>query len=111
MSGRITVHVLDTATGRPAAGMVLRLARLGPDGATLGNFLTNADGRCDGPLLEGAGLRAGLYELVFEVGQWRGDGAGFYDSVPIRFRIDDPGAHYHVPLLIAPFGYSTYRGS
>ncbi len=111
MSGRITVHVLDTATGRPAAGMELRLARLAPLPAELGVFRTNADGRCDGPLLEGATLCAGVYELLFEVGRWRGDGGGFYEGVPIRFRIDDAGAHYHVPLLISPFGYSTYRGS
>jgi 5-hydroxyisourate hydrolase len=108
--GRLTTHVLDTATGRPAVGMPLDLFRL--DGAVrlhIGHCRTNADGRCDRPLLEGEALHAGAYEIVFGVGAWQA--GGFYDEVPIRFRIADPAAHYHVPLILAPFGYSTYRGS
>ncbi|HEY1935468.1 MAG TPA: hydroxyisourate hydrolase [Acetobacteraceae bacterium] len=115
-SGRLTVHVLDTAAGRPAVGLALSLYRC--DGATrelLTAQTTNVDGRCDGPLLSGEALRPGSYEIVFDVRAWRiarGDAElGFYDEVPIRFRITDPTAHYHVPLLLAPFGYSTYRGS
>jgi 5-hydroxyisourate hydrolase len=116
MSGRLTTHVLDTAAGRPAAGLTLDLYRLeGKTRAHLGSFRTNADGRCDAPLLAGEALRAGEYEIVFAVGTWRAGGgqagAGFYDTVPIRFRVTDPAGHYHVPLILAPFGYSTYRGS
>lgn len=110
-AGRLTVHVLDTTAGRPAAGLSLSLARLeGTTPVPLGVWTTNADGRCDAPLLQGEALRAGEYEIVFEVAAWR-SGGGFYDRIPIRFRIDDPAAHVHVPLLLAPFGYSTYRGS
>lgn len=109
-TGRLTTHVLDTATGRPAAGLPLDLFRLVEgERVHLGSFRTNADGRCDAPLLAGAALAEGLYELVFGVAAWRG--GGFYDEVPIRFRIADAAAHYHVPLILAPFGYSTYRGS
>ena len=116
MSGRITVHVLDTATGAPARFMPIALARLEADGrVALGEWRTNHDGRCDAPLLEGAALVPGLYEVVFGVSAWRqarGDAdPGFYDDIPIRFRIRDAAAHYHVPLLISPYGYSTYRGS
>jgi 5-hydroxyisourate hydrolase len=114
--GRLTVHVLDTARGRPAAGLRLDLFRL--DRAArqhLGTWRTNTDGRCDGPLLEGAALEAGSYAIVFDVAGWRAalgePEPGFYDEVPIRFRITDPAAHYHVPLILAPYGYSTYRGS
>jgi 5-hydroxyisourate hydrolase len=106
MTGRLTTHVLDTATGRPAAGLRITLRR---GGAVLGRFVTNADGRCDGPLLEGESLVAGEYELLFDVGAWR-DG-GFYREIPIRFCVDDASGHTHVPLLLSPFGYSTYRGS
>ncbi|MDA8253712.1 MAG: hydroxyisourate hydrolase [Rhodospirillales bacterium] len=114
--GRLTTHVLDTAAGRPAAGLTLDLFRLDGEGRRcLGTFRTNADGRCDAPLLAGAALAAGAYEIVFAVGAWRAAqgaaGAGFYDEVPIRFRVGDPDGHYHVPLILAPFGYSTYRGS
>ena len=115
MSGRLTTHVLDTSAGRPAAGLALDLFRLGGEGRQhVGTFRTNADGRCDGPLLSGEALAAGTYEIVFAVGAWRaaqGGGAGFYDEVPIRFRVTDPAGHYHVPLILAAYGYSTYRGS
>lgn len=110
--GRITTHVLDTATGKPAAGMTITLARIEVmDRHELGRFVTNADGRCDSPLLSGAALTEGEYELTFHVAEWRGGGPGFYDAIPIRVRIRDPHGHYHVPLILAPFGYSTYRGS
>jgi 5-hydroxyisourate hydrolase len=114
--GRLTTHVLDTAAGRPAAGLRLDLYRL--EGAArrhLGSFQTNSDGRCDSPLLAGTAMAVGVHEIVFAVGEWRAAqgavGSGFYDEVPIRFRITDAAAHYHVPLILAPFGYSTYRGS
>lgn len=111
-TGRITTHVLDTATGRPGAGMTVTLVRLLPDAReTIGRFVTNADGRCDGPLLHGEALVAGTYELTFDVAGWRGGAAGFYDEIPICFRVSDAGAHHHVPLILSPFGYSTYRGS
>ncbi|ABE57432.1 hydroxyisourate hydrolase [Chromohalobacter beijerinckii] len=117
--GYLTTHVLDTARGCPARGMRLSLYRL--DGDTrqaLGEFVTNEDGRCDGPLLEGEAFRVGEYELLFEAGEYldRQDevpptGPRFLARIPLRFGIDDAGAHYHVPLLLSPFGYSTYRGS
>lgn len=109
MSGRLTTHVLDAATGQPASGLSLSLCAL-PSRAILGTWRTNADGRCDAPLLAGDALLAGEYELTFEVAGWR-HGPGFYDTVPIRFRVTDPAAHHHVPLILSPFGYSTYRGS
>ncbi len=111
-AGRITTHVLDTATGRPAAGLRIELNR-SDDGLwqCVGRFSTNRDGRCDAPLLAGEALRAGLYEIVFHVGDWREGQPGFYDAIPIRFTVSDPLAHHHVPLILSPFGYSTYRGS
>jgi len=109
--GRLTTHVLDTASGSPAVGLRLRLSRLLADEAPrkLGVWRTNAGGRTDAPLLARDAVEPAEYELLFEVAEWR-QTAGFYDVVPIRFRIGDPGAHYHVPLILAPFGYSTYRG-
>ncbi|MCI3923729.1 hydroxyisourate hydrolase [Paenibacillus sp. TRM 82003] len=115
MSGRLTTHVLDTALGRPASGMRLQLWRMSPVPELLVEAGTNADGRLDAPLLEGAAMRAGVYEIVFFAGAYlrRTQAApiAFLDDIPIRFRIDAPEEHYHVPLLIAPGGYSTYRGS
>jgi 5-hydroxyisourate hydrolase len=111
--GRLSTHVLDTAAGLPAAGVRVVLRR---DGAVLADTRTNADGRTDQPLLEGAAFRPGTYELTFHVGDYfRGRGAAladppFLDVVPLRFSIADD-ANYHVPLLVSPFGYSTYRGS
>jgi 5-hydroxyisourate hydrolase len=117
MPGRLTTHVLDTAHGRPAADVALELARLGPGGGdrrVLRTLRTNADGRTDAPLLEGDEFAAGVYELVFDVGEYF-EGAGgeppFLDRVPVRFGIANPDAHYHVPLLASPWSYSTYRGS
>jgi hydroxyisourate hydrolase len=110
--GRLTTHVLDTARGRPAAGVAIELWR---DGASLLRTRTNDDGRTDQPLLEGESLQAGEYELVFDVGAYF-VGADITDPpflgrVPVRFGVADPAAHYHVPLLASPWAYSTYRGS
>lgn len=113
-AGRITTHVLDTAAGKPAAGLKIDFYRL--DGAArelIISVATNDDGRCDEPLLAGDAMTAGTFELVFHVGDYLGrtDDVSFLDEVPVRFGIADPAAHYHVPLLVSPFGYSTYRGS
>ena len=115
--GRLTTHVLDTASGRPAAGLKIALYRVsGNSHKKLKEVVTNADGRCDAPLLEGKEFKAGQYELVFFAGDYlRQSGATlpdplFLDQIPIRFGMAED-AHYHVPLLLSPFGYSTYRGS
>jgi len=116
--GRLTTHVLDTATGRPAAGVRIELHRLvGATRQPITETITNADGRCDGPILEGEDFLVGVYELTFHAGAYFDALAldlpepKFLDTVPIRFGISEAGQHYHVPLLIAPFGCSTYRGS
>ncbi len=113
--GRLTTHVLDTANGVPAAGIEVELASLRSDGdRVVAKATTNSDGRLPTPLMEGDTMLAGLYELRFAVGAYfrnRGPGEGFYETVPVRFRIESPEQHYHVPLLVSPFGYSTYRGS
>ena len=109
--GRLTTHVLDTAQGRPGAGIRIELLVLeGAAWHSVKTVQTNADGRTDAPLLEGASLRAGTYQLVFHVGAYF-KGAGFLDLVPVRFRIADAAQHYHVPLLCSPWSYTTYRGS
>lgn len=115
--GRLTTHVLDTALGRPAAGLALALYLLDGDARReLASAVTNADGRCDAPLLEGKAFATGTYELVFFAGDYlRRTSAAlpdplFLDRVPIRFGIAEE-RHYHVPLLLSPYGYSTYRGS
>jgi 5-hydroxyisourate hydrolase len=115
---RLTTHVLDTAHGRPAHGVGLSLHRLGPGGRwdLVTRRRTNIDGRCDQPLLQGADFRPGRYELVFEVGAYFRliatalPPVPFLDEVPVRFGIFDD-RHYHVPLLVSPWSYSTYRGS
>jgi len=110
MSGRLTTHVLDTAAGRPAAGIPIELARVDGDRReVLRAVTTNADGRTDEPLLVDNELAAATYELVFDLGDHFGE--GFLDRVPVRFTVADPDAHYHVPLLASPWSYSTYRGS
>jgi 5-hydroxyisourate hydrolase len=115
--GRLTTHVLDTARGRPAAGLRIDLHRLRQGGGreALASHLTNADGRIDGPLLEGGSMLAGEYELVFHAGAYQAAsglaGEPFLGEVPVRFTIADPAAHYHVPLILSPYGYATYRGS
>ena len=117
MAGRLTTHVLDTALGKPAAGITIALYRVtGNSHRKIAETVTNADGRTDGPLLEGKALQEGQYELIFFAGDYlrqTGQGAGvlFLDQVSIRFGVADAGQHYHVPLLLSPFGYSTYRGS
>lgn len=115
--GRLTTHVLDTAHGRPAAGLRIALYRLGAAGETLlAEATTSADGRTDGPLLSGD-LEPGVYELRFAVGAYFAASGlalpapAFLDIVPVRFGIADPAGHYHVPLLASPWAYSTYRGS
>ncbi|MEZ5666658.1 MAG: hydroxyisourate hydrolase [Alphaproteobacteria bacterium] len=116
--GRLTTHILDTARGCPAAGVNLSLERVVDNALiALGSFATNADGRVDRPLLEGEAMQVGDYEILFRVGDYfaanrvpRPNGP-FLDLVPVRFRIADADAHYHVPLLLSPYGYSTYRGS
>ena len=116
--GRLSTHVLDTAKGKPAAGVKIMLYRVsGQSHRKLKEVVTNADGRSDGPLLEGDKLEPGIYELVFCAGSYLresgqgGEGVLFLDEIPIRFGVVDASQHYHVPLLISPFGYSTYRGS
>ena len=115
--GRLTTHVLDTALGRPAAGLKIELHLLGSPSRLLKTATTNADGRVDDPLLSDSDLRAGQYELRFFAGDYlrrRGCKLGepaFLDVIPVRFGVAEPQSHYHVPLLLSPFGYSTYRGS
>ena len=115
--GKLTTHVLDTATGRPAAGLEIWLYRVsGNSHAKIKAVITNSDGRCDEPLLAGKDFSTGQYELVFFAGDYLRKKGGalpaplFLDQVPIRFGMAEE-THYHVPLLISPFGYSTYRGS
>lgn len=116
--GFLTTHVLDTARGRPAEGMEIALFRIeGNARVPLARLRTNADGRTDTPILGRDGFGPGVYELNFHAGDWM-DATGiaaesprFLDVIPIRFGISDAHAHYHVPLLVSPFGYSTYRGS
>lgn len=115
--GRLTTHVLDTTHGRPAAGMGIDLLLVHGDHAhTVLSVVSNADGRCDKPLLEGEAFSPGTYELLFNVGAYFAKlGVAqlkpFLDVVPVRFMISEPDMHYHVPLLVSPYGYSTYRGS
>lgn len=116
--GRLTTHVLDTARGKPAAGVKIALYRVsGNSHRKIAETVTNADGRTDAPMLEGKALTPGSYELVFSAGAYlraSGQASGevlFLDEIPIRFGVADAEAHYHVPLLISPFTYSTYRGS
>ena len=116
--GRLTTHVLDTALGKPAAGLTIDLFWLEHgDRQWITTVKTNADGRVDAPLVEGVGFMAGTYELLFHAGDYlRGTGAdlpdpAFLDVIPLRFGVADPSSHYHVPLLLSAYGYSTYRGS
>jgi 2-oxo-4-hydroxy-4-carboxy-5-ureidoimidazoline decarboxylase len=109
-TGRLSTHVLDTQAGRPAAGVKVALYEVGASArGLLVETVTNADGRTDKPLIAGEPLRIGTYELNFHVGAYFGN--GFLDIVPIRFSIAEPEGHYHVPLLVTPWSYSTYRGS
>ena len=116
--GRLTTHVLDTAHGLPGAGVRIVLHRIDAGSRTrICERLTNADGRCDAPLLEGEALIPGSYELDFHLGDYfaaRGlalPEPRFLDVVTLRVGIHDAGAHWHIPLLASPWSYSTYRGS
>jgi 5-hydroxyisourate hydrolase len=121
MSGKLSTHVLNTADGCPAAGMLIELWKLDDNKRSLAKTtMTNADGRTDAPLLTGDDFTTGQYELVFFVGDYfaRREAsvktpptARFLDHVPVRFGITDANANYHVPLLVSPWSYSTYRGS
>lgn len=120
MAGRLTTHVLDTAQGRPAANVLIEVWRCDDDGTPvrrLKTARTNTDGRTDAPLLSDEEMGVGVYELIFAVGDYFGaQGIAvtsplFLDHVPIRFGIADAKAAYHVPLLVSPWAYSTYRGS
>ena len=116
--GRLTTHVLDTAAGKPGRNIGTTLFRLaGQSRQKICETRTNDDGRCDRPLLEGETLTAGIYELDFAVGDYfKALGTvlpqpAFLDVVTLRFGVADEAAHYHVPLLVSPWAYSTYRGS
>ncbi len=115
----LTTHVLDLTRGRPAPGVRIELYELGEDGdrRLITSTTTNSDGRTDKPLIAGTEARVGKFELLFHAGDYfRAEGAAipdppFLDVVPIRFAVADPASHYHVPLLVSPWSYSTYRGS
>jgi len=123
--GALTTHILDTATGKPGGGIAIELYRLGTSRQLLRTATTNSDGRCDPPLLQGTAFESGQYELVFHAGAYFARQAGkpyeaqsqdperlpFLDLVVVRFGVADAGQNYHVPLLISPFSYTTYRGS
>jgi len=118
MAGRLTTHVLDTVRGIPAAGVDIALFTItDEDRRLLLLQRTNANGRTNEPLLLGAAMRVGQYELVFAVGAYfkasriATSDPPFLTDVPLRFSVADAGAHYHVPLLVSPWAYSTYRGS
>jgi 5-hydroxyisourate hydrolase len=118
MTGELTTHVLDTARGMPGVGMRVDLVAIGPAGERreLVAATTNAEGRTDAPLLAGAAMKCGRYELWFHVAAYfRASGITlaeppFLDIVPVRFAIGDRAAHYHIPLLFSPWSYTTYRG-
>lgn len=116
--GKLTTHVLDVTQGRPGAGVEVELYAVEGQGRTLlKSVVTNHDGRCDAPLLEGEEMRAGQYELVFAAGDYFAKqgvelpNPRFIDRVIIAFGVADPGQSYHVPLVVSPWAYSTYRGS
>lgn len=110
MAGYLTTHVLDTAKGRPAAGLKIALYRIeGEARRHLKTLTTNADGRTDAQILPETEFATGTYELVFHAGDYLGS-RDFLDLIPLRFTMSE-ASHYHVPLLLSPYGYSTYRGS
>ncbi|OYR39122.1 MULTISPECIES: hydroxyisourate hydrolase [unclassified Halorubrum] len=115
MSAGLTTHVLDTNREGPAEGVEVTLYRLEEgDREQIVSAVTNHDGRVDEPLLDAEEIDAGTFELVFDVGTYYREGpteSTFLDEVPVRFLIDDPSEHYHVPLLLSPGSYTTYRGS
>ena len=115
--GRLTTHVLDTSSGKPAAGLEIELWSIGEKAKHLKTVFTNRDGRVDGAILDGDSFKTGTYELRFYAGAYLRasnvalDEPAFLDVIPIRFGISNPAQHYHVPLLLSPYSYSTYRGS
>ncbi|MFY1708647.1 hydroxyisourate hydrolase [Tritonibacter scottomollicae] len=118
MTGYLTTHVLDTARGCPAEGIKIALYKVsGDSNEKIAETVTNADGRTDSPILPAETFETGTYELVFFCGDYlrasgqAGDAPMFLDQVPIRFGMSEADSHYHVPLLLSPYGYSTYRGS
>ena len=117
MPGKLSTHVLDLMAGRPAAGVRLELRRIAPGTGVLKTAVTNADGRTDAPLLGPDEMAAGTYQIEFHVAEYFASMGSapqkgpFLDVVPVRFRIADPAESYHVPLLVTPWAYSTYRGS
>lgn len=117
MSGYLTTHVLDTARGLPAEGIKIALYRLDGERTLIAQTTTNDDGRTNSPILPMDDFKTGQYELVFfcsdylESNDLAHGELKFLGEIPIRFGMDDPDAHYHVPLLLSPYGYSTYRGS
>ncbi len=117
MPGKLSTHVLDLMSGRPAAGLRVELRRISPGPALHKAAVTNSDGRTDAPLLGPGEMAAGTYQLEFHVAEYFASagaapqGIPFLDVVPVRFGIADPSASYHVPLLVTPWAYNTYRGS
>ena len=115
--GQLTTHILDTMHGKPAAGVQIELYSLDGERQVIKTVLTNSDGRCDAPLLNSDEIRQGNWEIVFQIGAYfKGEQIDaaetpFLTEVPVRFGIDDVDAHYHVPLLVSPWSYTTYRGS
>lgn len=112
--GTITTHALDTATGRPARGLPVRLdVRRGDEWVALAGRVTDDDGRVQDLLAPGSRLDAGIYRLTFATGRYfaAGERTTFFPEVAIAFEVRDPAEHHHVPLLLSPFGYATYRGS
>ncbi|HLW90463.1 MAG TPA: hydroxyisourate hydrolase [Roseiarcus sp.] len=114
----LSTHVLDIARGGPAEGVAIELFEIGSDGRkALKRIVTNSDGRTDAALIAATEARVGTFELVFHIGAYfraqnvRAAEPPFLDTIPIRFSVADPKAHYHVPLLVSPWSYSTYRGS
>jgi 5-hydroxyisourate hydrolase len=117
MPGKLSTHVLDQSVGRPAAGLRIELRRIAPGPALLKTVATNLDGRTEAPLLGPDEMASGTYQLEFHVGEYFASKgvapskSPFLDIVPVRFGISDATASYHIPLLVTPWAYSTYRGS
>ena len=115
--GRLTTHVLDTAQGKPGASIAVTVYRVDGERRRVATATTNADGRCDSPLVDGENFAAGVYEIVFGVGEYFARSGStlpdppFVGDVILRFGVAAPDQHYHVPLLVSPWSYSTYRGS
>jgi len=118
--GKLSTHVLDTANGKPAAGMTIRFFAISENGerSLIKSVLTNADGRTNELLLDEASIQVGRYEIEFDVGDYfstipgtENDTPAFLETVPVQFGISDASQNYHVPLLVSPWSYSTYRGS